>query len=343
MPPTGETNELFQVCKEVLQAMGDDSVRRGYTFGLRAYADLHRILYPGSFGSTRWEEPITEGLKLGLCRRGYSSSTENCYPDSSERCDLIIRLPSGRRIWIETKAFFTEYFGVTYEACDAIKTNAWKQAILDKRNGKDIRHDFDKLNSLTREHADLVGLLFLGFDRVGCSLEDGGFQDRLAARIPELASWHQSHAQRNGESWADRYPNRAGYGYRDRLLLWCRDLQNPTADEPATRRYEEASRSPNGRIDDAVFDEAENTLLIQYHDANETRYPKLWVRVRSQDGVEFEGNYGYSGYPEAADRDRRVRLTLNRLANGELLFRGEWSYGVTGDCGTYVFHLRPVS
>ena len=188
--------------------MGDASVKDGHNFGLRAYADYHRLLYPGSFRSTAWEEPITAGLAIGLRNASFKVDTERLYPTSAERCDLIVQLPATGNVWIEVKTGFTEVFGDTYEACDATPIKSSKNAIHDRLSGKDIRHDFDKLTSLRKSDADFIGILYLGFDRIGRSLEDGGYFELLAERLPKLATWHQCHEKPIGRIWSDRYSGR---------------------------------------------------------------------------------------------------------------------------------------
>jgi hypothetical protein len=214
------TAHIWSLIQLTLRAMGEASVQAGKPYGLRGYGDYHRELFPGSFRKTAWEEPITAGLALGLRAKHVNASTERRYPNSQERCDLLIQDEQLGSFWIEFKTAYRE--GIRGYEANGFKEfrgkSSWQAGV-----GDIAAKDIIKLNSLPLSAAQHVGVLLLGFDREARPL----LTEELYAVLPaELrTSWKAAHDNPEGVRWPDCYPVRAAKGLRDRLWFWHRPVK----------------------------------------------------------------------------------------------------------------------
>jgi hypothetical protein len=216
-----QVSTIWEAIQTTLDGMAKRFITPDFPFGLRCYLYSHRKLFPGSFPADRWEESNSAGLAEGI----RPASTEQIYPDSSERCDLVIQLGGGERLWIEFKTAYCMDLGGNLDGNNPKEcggNDSWKAGVADIGT-KDIR----KLNRLRRPFAQYVGILLLGFDRDrnGERIEI----DDLYKLLPgELCNddWVAAHGEDKPEGLAcpDRYSARAENGYRDRLWFWYRPV-----------------------------------------------------------------------------------------------------------------------
>jgi hypothetical protein len=219
-----DTETLWISILTALQEMGSESVKAGKPYGLRGYPDFHRELYPGSFRKYAWEEPLIAGIASRLRNKGLHVQTESLYPTAKEKCDLIVTLTEGARLWLECKTAFKESlgepspgygYGYDYEGTKPYSPRGkgcWTAGVADIG-----AQDLLKLKSLRRQDAEFIGILLLGFDRSTVPLGHDELYDLLPR---DLASWTALHKDEDGVMWPDPYPPRAARGFRDRVWLW---------------------------------------------------------------------------------------------------------------------------
>src|SRR5688572_20175065 len=163
-----------------LRAMGAETARcDGMKCGLRGYPFYHETLSGvRSFPRKRWEEPFWEGLRHRLQQdHAIPAQTEKRYPGSRNRCDLVLTLEPDQLLWIEGKLLMEHYW--VYD-CNVPQPYYWenptpKHGQWDKALQDVCGKDLAKLTSLSRSDAQYIGLLVLGFDRIGGKLDDEPF------------------------------------------------------------------------------------------------------------------------------------------------------------------------
>ena len=129
------------------------------------------------------------------------AATEVGYPKSREQCDVVLTSKRGKRFWIEVKGAWTEcVYG----------TRSRKNAEF-KKYLPNAAADVTKLNQLAPLDAHDVGLLLLGFDRLGRPITD----DHLAIVRSRANGWHEEY-----EGWDERH----WIGNRVRCWFWWKHL-----------------------------------------------------------------------------------------------------------------------
>jgi hypothetical protein len=176
---------VWQAILAALDEVGNLAVTPEKPYGLRCYPYLHREQFPGVLRGTATEERTTDGLARALRQRGLTAFTERFYPDSRERCDLVIEVASRQELWIECKTAYCENLN-GFEGDKPTKyygKNSWKAGVADIA-AKDIH----KLNRLRAPQVCHVGILLIGFDRLLQPITN----EELYALLPhELESWVQ--------------------------------------------------------------------------------------------------------------------------------------------------------
>jgi hypothetical protein len=226
--PNELVSSLFDAIVTTLREMASESVNQGKPYALRGYPDYHRELYPGSFKISAWEEPITAGLAMRLCRKGVQATTEISYPDGSGRCDLVVQIDPINRFWIECKTAFrpclrpaSAGYGYKYDyegdrTYEPSGKGSWVAGVADI-----ALKDIPKLMRLQPRAAQFVGVLLLGFDRESRPLTN---RELYALLPPNLDTWVAAHTVREGLCHSDCYPIRAKKGFRDRTWLWYQQV-----------------------------------------------------------------------------------------------------------------------
>ena len=152
---------LFQA----LRAMDSeaDTIRNDEPTGLSEYGGH----YQPHVARPRTEPCWTKRLGELLPELGFPTDVEVRYPNGSrKKCDLVVRLEDGRRLWLELKGAWRDYW--------AGKGNLWIYRSyllhplvegLDASKTHTVPLDLEKLGALTAQDADLTAVLLVGFDR----------------------------------------------------------------------------------------------------------------------------------------------------------------------------------
>jgi hypothetical protein len=136
-------------------------------------------------GSLQVELGCHRGLRSKLRQRGFQvDEAEWCYPGSRERCDLRVVIPEATRALIEVKNIWSQwYYG-------RIKTSNPKLI--------DLHHDVvNKLSRITKDDADVVAELIIGFDGQQRKLDPYVEGER---KVAAGLGW----VTRGSDSWPDR-------------------------------------------------------------------------------------------------------------------------------------------
>ncbi len=227
-----DITHIWNAILDALKEMGAASVREGKPYGLRGYPDYHRErqFSERSFRKSAWEEPLTDGIRLGLACQGLCTTTERRYPaNPQERCDLVVDLCQSGLLWIECKTAFRQCLGKAgwgspydydYDGDDWYDPgkgrDSWVAGVRDI-----VEKDVPKLLSLTSNEAQHVGVLLLGFDLRHAPLTN---QELYGLLGPSLDEWKPLHDSKEGVTWKDSYSVRAERGFRERVWFWCRPV-----------------------------------------------------------------------------------------------------------------------
>ena len=136
-----------------------------------------------------------------------TTGSGNRYPKSGRNCDLILRLPGDRRLWLETKIAWWTWPA----SAGAVNSGLCTKHLTSVTDNSAYRDITEKLPLVTNE-ADFVGELIIGFDSLEHPL------DALVHRLVREAGV-------SGPDWMTFYsdwPNPQDSAYRVRTWLWCR-------------------------------------------------------------------------------------------------------------------------
>jgi hypothetical protein len=111
--------------------------------------------------SRQYENSWNDRLKELLDTRGLAAEREYRYPDSRKHCDLFL---NDKKIWIETKAAWKSWYDAEKQFQN--KNRYYNNYIDGSSKTHSIKDDFDKLSKLTKQNADYVGELIIGFDNI---------------------------------------------------------------------------------------------------------------------------------------------------------------------------------
>jgi len=218
------------VCKVVvstIRTMAQDAIANGMPYGLRGLPEWR------GKPPNQWETGINEDLESRLAA-SFRVVVDKSYPlDATMRiselcdcrgktrnyCDLKLDLIQDGKFWIETKSIFecvlgadpTGHYVKDYSGQNHTTRNACTNVSI-----READIDAKKLGCLRLPEATHLGLLILGFDRVGYELET---VDGFNALVRSLCNsgWDVLH-----ETWPDCHAPRAAIGFRDRVWFWHR-------------------------------------------------------------------------------------------------------------------------
>jgi hypothetical protein len=144
----------------------------------RSDGKLTGLWWYGGHARPELKRPQTEvewsrRLAALLSNAGYTTRRETAYPGTPrDRCDLVALLPDGRRVWIEVKGAWKDYW-VARRGHAIFRGYLLHPLVPYPALGK--RHtaalDLEKLGRLGPSSADLVAFLLVGFDRPDAPLD----------------------------------------------------------------------------------------------------------------------------------------------------------------------------
>jgi len=99
-------------------------------------------------------------LAKRLKEHGCGVSSEHPYPGTREKCDLVINLPSGDRVWVEVKHAWKHWYNCDGTAGTSINYRGY---LFGDASHPGTAHDFDKLERVSAAETEWVGVLLIGF------------------------------------------------------------------------------------------------------------------------------------------------------------------------------------
>lgn len=155
------------------------------------------------------EAAITWGVTKALQRTWRVDQCEHDYPNGGGRCDRVIEMVDGSRLWLEIKLAWRTWFH------QRVKNNTdfyYKGYFDGIHHSHSVAGDFSKLERIGSKDAKYLALLLVGFDaREGQMTKDMAElvrQERLVER-----GWHLS-----SDAWVNRHSaecwNRCWFGWR---------------------------------------------------------------------------------------------------------------------------------
>jgi hypothetical protein len=162
-------------------------------------------------GKNRKDEPaITWGVTNALAKRWRVEQCEHAYPQGGGRCDRVVELSDGSRLWLEIKLAWRAWF---YKVVKWNDMRAYNGYLGGAHHSHSVAGDFTKLERIGRDHARYVALLVVGFD---------GADGKMSADMTALAQrenleergWHLL-----SDAWATPQStecwNRCWFGWRE--------------------------------------------------------------------------------------------------------------------------------
>ncbi len=174
-----------------------------------------------------WSKRLAELLP----QHGYPTRAEVPYPASPKcRCDDVIVLPDGKKLWLEVKGAWKQYW------LDQGGSWIYRSYLLhpllpglDASKTHTVPLDLRKLDPLRPPDADRVAILLIGFDR------SDNHMDGDVAELVRMACL-------DGEPWEgaeDRWPDPYRPGFNVRCWLWHRSTARASGrgrENPSLRR-----------------------------------------------------------------------------------------------------------
>ena len=209
--PGGFTSALSRIVRQ----MDDEACTRvnGCHAGLIDYAAHCGVR------TKRYEVPLYRALGRHLTVSGYPTASDVRYSSGSrEECDLVVTLPGDRRLWVEVKQAWKEWFS---NRSLSVCTNGFYRSYLlgPKGGGLSRTHsaaqDFCKLERLSPPRATDVGFLLVGFDAV---------RDPMDSEVEQMVDMNgftgRGWMLRLTERWPDRNYSDCGIA----CYFWIRRL-----------------------------------------------------------------------------------------------------------------------
>lgn len=164
----------------------------------------------------RTEVCWSQRLAQLLPEHGYPARTEVPYPHHPRwRCDDVVTLPDGRRLWLENKGAWKDYW---HQQC---KLSIYRSYLLhplvaglDASKSHTVPLDIEKLAGLRSSEADCAAILLIGFD------SDRAPMGEDVAQLIELARLDQVPWSTATDQWPDAYRT----GCHVRCWLWWRPV-----------------------------------------------------------------------------------------------------------------------
>lgn len=148
-------------------------------------------------GKPQCEVEWSRRLAKLLRGAGLSVETEARYPvtddlpDSRLRCDLVLQLDQGQRLWVEVKGAWRSYWGGNSKIYRGYLLHPLVPGVDPKSHSVPL--DLKKLSSLRPPQAHHIGQILIGFE----SLEDPMGEDvATLIRLAGLSSWQSA-----SDSW----------------------------------------------------------------------------------------------------------------------------------------------
>lgn len=162
-------------------------------------------------GKKRKDEPATTwGVTRALAKRWRIEQCEHDYPHGGGKCDRIVELPDGSRVWLEIKLAWRSWF---YEVVKWNDMRAYNGYLGGAHHSHSVAGDFTKLERIGRDHARYASLLIVGFDGSDAKMSEDVVA--LAEREKfEDRGWHLL-----SDPWvtpqSDECWNRCWFGWRE--------------------------------------------------------------------------------------------------------------------------------
>ena len=148
------SKKLFQFLHRMDDEANTAYLKRHHA-GLASYS-VHYKKYKENERS--WSERIIELLRDD----GISASTEKPYPNLSKRCDIIIEMDN-KKLWLEVKSAW-KYWCNSKTGKKKKEPNYKGYLFGDRSRNNSSAQDIEKLSHLSKDDADYIGLLIVGFD-----------------------------------------------------------------------------------------------------------------------------------------------------------------------------------
>lgn len=192
-----DMTSLGEVLFRLLREMDEEAttIRDGSPTGLWWFGAHVKPMQKRPKTEPCWSESLATKLrKLPL-----EAGSEVAYPKGrlpgkrDKKCDLVVSLPSGLRVWIEVKGSWKKWWE------DRRQTRSYLSHLLhplvpglDASKDHTAATDISKLSVLRKSEADAVGLLLVGFDAISNPM------DSEVLRLADLgglntAPWRASH------------------------------------------------------------------------------------------------------------------------------------------------------
>jgi hypothetical protein len=159
------------------------------------------------------EAAITWALTNALGKRWHVEQCEGRYPEGGGRCDRVVELSDGFRLWLEVKLAWRTWF------CKVVKHNdprAYNGYLNGDYHAHSVAGDFAKLERIGRTHGRYLALLVVGFDG-----QDGVMVKDMAA-LAERERLEQRGWSLLSDAWATRQSvecwNRCWFAWRESPL-----------------------------------------------------------------------------------------------------------------------------
>jgi len=185
---------------------GEASVEKdGYPTGLAWYGGYFRPECVRPPTETSW----TRRLAQLLPEYGFPTRAEVPYPAAPRcRCDNVVTLPGGGRLWLENKGAWKDYW-VRKGGVGIYRAYLLHPLVPNLQpKGHTVPLDLKKLDPLGAPDAEAVGFLLLGFDAAAQPM-DGDVAEMAGLAGLDRAPWVGA-----STTWDDRY--RPGC----RVLCW---------------------------------------------------------------------------------------------------------------------------
>lgn len=191
--------ELCALIFRLLRAMDAEAniARQGSPTGLNWYGAFREPTKKRPRTEPCWSQRLAELLS----QNGFPTRAEVPYPRSPRtRCDCVVTLRSGSKLWLEIKGAWKHYWDS--------RGGAWIYrsyllhplvAGLDKRRTHTAPLDLRKLAALSPSDGSHAGLLLVGFEKSDAPM------DAEISQLVQLAGLDRSPWAMTQDSWADPY------------------------------------------------------------------------------------------------------------------------------------------
>ena len=169
-----EMADLGRILFACLRLMDAEAitVRDGAVTGLSWYGAHSQHGRPKPRTEPEWMVRLARLLEeLGL-----HTIREAMYPDltknTKNRCDLLMYMPNGEKVWVEVKGAWKEYWRNHSESIYRSYLLHPLVPGLDQTKTHTVPLDLEKLARLHKPEADHVGMLVVGFDSTNAPMDD---------------------------------------------------------------------------------------------------------------------------------------------------------------------------